>query len=118
MNAFHRGEAIDHAESLSFIIAVHLLLIASFPEDGANEHWSKEIDGFRKTLMRYNKSKRKKPNYNSEILFDIISEHLEDEGQKEAIETHLHAKDLPINNLKWNEAQIACKEFSDSVVTI
>ena len=116
MNARSRSEAIEGLENLSFIIAIHLVLTSSFPAHDAVDHWNSEIDGFIKTLRRFDKGKKRKHNFNKELICDVLLELLEDSKIQDDIEDYIAAKGLAVDTLDFEAAKIQVESFATGVL--
>lgn len=111
MNAFQRGQAVTHLENLSLIIAIHCVMVASYPENEAINHWNGELDGFIKTLKRYNRGKKGRSNFNLALAEEIISEHVTDPDDQEAIEAYIHEKGLDSEKIDWEKSKTTISGF-------
>lgn len=117
MNARSRSHAILGLENLSFIICVHLVLVETFPENSAASHWKGELNGFLKTLRRYNKATgKRKSNYTRELLELSLHEILEDSALLEDIEDFIASKGLAIDSLDIDGAKKIATRFADNVL--
>lgn len=114
--AFYRSDAIDTLEDISFVLLVHLTLLAHFPKDLSVKHWKAEVNAFVKTLQRYNKGKKGRLNYvDPSFITKILQQKLDDEDEKERIETHIHSKgyDTSKLDLDWKLVKsLVAKEAS------
>ena len=115
MNAFNRGHAITGLEEVSMVICMHLVLVASFPENDALKHWEGELSGFLKTLRRWDKGKKGARNYTSDIVMFALQSILTDEDERELIEAHIESKGLDPEQIKWQAAIDLASDFSRSV---
>lgn len=116
MNARSRSEAMEALENLSFIIVVHLTLVAHFSSHQALKHWQGELDGFVSALRRYDKGKKRKHNFNKEIICDTLMELLEDRKIQDDIEDFIAAKGLPIDDLNFDTVKPFVGPFADSIL--
>jgi hypothetical protein len=81
--AFHRSEAIQRLESLQFEIAIHLILLFSFPIGRESRGWLKELNAWRSSLVRVSKGKKGSPNLNHTLLVKAIwRQPLEEESDR------------------------------------
>jgi hypothetical protein len=117
MNAFHRGHAVTALEELALIIAIHCVLVSSYPNSSARQHWEAELDGFRKTLRRLNRGKKGKQNFTLDLLTEVISDHVKDIEERETIEAHIVGKDLDIDAIDWNAAEARVNAFCADVLS-
>lgn len=115
MNAFHRGHAITGLEEIAMVICMHLVLVASFPDNDAAKHWEGEVSGFLKTLRRWDKGKKGARNYTPDIVQFALDGILKDDAERELIEAHIEAKGLDPEGINWAGAVQAAVEFSKSV---
>lgn len=115
MNAFRRGHAITGLEELSFVICLHLVLAESFHENQSVKHWRGEITAFEGTLRQWDKGKKGAKNYTPEIIYDALSLVLSDDDQQELIEGAVEAKGLSPENIAWEKAMEAGREFARKV---
>ena len=115
MNAFHRGHAITGLEEIAMVICMHLVLLASFPDNEASKHWDGEIQGFLKTLRRWDKGKKGARNYTPDIVMFALGSILNDEEERELIEAHVEAKGLDPELIRWDAAIEAAASFSNRV---
>lgn len=117
MNAeFYRGHAVDALEELSLIISIHAVLVVSYPESEAREHWCGEMRGFCKTLRRLNKGKKGRNNFTIEMLIDEFSSHMTESDEQETIMTHIQEKGLDIGKIEWEQAKALIVNFSREVM--
>ena len=118
MNARSRSQAVQGLENLSFIISVHMVLVESFPDNDARQHWIGELNGFIKTLRRYNKATgKRKCNFTMELIELSLTEILEDNTMLEDIEDFIAAKGLPVENLDIQGSKVKVNRFADCVLT-
>jgi hypothetical protein len=116
MNAFRRGHAITGLEELSLVICMHIVLAVSFPNHEACPHWSGELDGFVKTLQRWNRGKKNAKNYTAEIITDALNGILLDGDEQELIEGHVEAKGLNPEHLDFKKASEFAIVFAKNVI--
>ncbi len=50
MGVFQRGHAVTALEELPLIVAIHCVLVSSYADNLARQHWQAELDGFKRTL--------------------------------------------------------------------
>ncbi len=116
MNARSRSEAIEALENLSFIIVVHLALVTFFSSHQAVRHWQSELDGFVSALRRYDKGKKRKHNFNKDLICDALLELLEDRKIQDDIEDFIASKGLPVDDLDFEAVKPLVVPFAESIL--
>ena len=116
--AFYRSDAIDTLEEISFVLLVHLSLLVVFPKDRAGNHWKAEVDAFVKTLQRYNKGKKGRLNYvDARFVIKILHEKLDDEDERQRIETHIRSKgyDIEDRSIDWKKVKASVSKEAQRI---
>lgn len=63
-----KKRAIDKLDAHQFNIAIHLILLFSFPKGENARGWKKELNAWRRELIRFNNGKGPKDNFSSAML--------------------------------------------------
>lgn len=118
MNAMRRSDAVQTLEAMAWIIAVHAVLVASYPENQDANHWRGELNGFVKTLRRYHKGKGGRKNYTMDMLTDELFAALAENDENEAIAMHIEEKGLDPDLINWQCAKDVLVQFGLNVLEI
>lgn len=114
MNARHRGEAMDALESMGFTIALHLALVAFYPNHEAINHWGKEIRAFRVILQRMHRGKGGRKNYYPGTIADELEAYTHGD-ERELIREALVEKGFTPGE-DWTAVRAAMAAFELSVL--
>lgn len=115
MTAFTRTHAFDTLDNYSYMIAFHCLLTASFPEHDAIDHWNAELDGYAKTLSRFNKGKKNRRNFNRETVREILVAFFNDEDDQQTMEQAIIVKELDTSRMNTRGAIERVDKFLDKL---
>lgn len=112
--AFRRSEALETLEHMSFTIIAHMALIAWFPKNEAKNHWEKEIAGFLKTILRYNRGKIKSgKNLSASLVEEILLEEIALSRDEERIEIFIQEKGLELPEpIDWQLVRSSISKFA------
>jgi len=72
--AFNKDKALKALDAFQFRIAIHLILMFSFPASDETRGWLKELNAWRKTLARKSHGKKGARNLKHKILLNGIWE--------------------------------------------
>lgn len=114
--AFRRGEALTRLENYAPVIVEHLALAAWYPSHPANSHWKVELAAFKKTIIRYNTSKGKKPNFTRELVIDALQPFIDTDEERDYLLIGVESHGVTLNeHPNWADLQTAIEKFAAEI---
>jgi hypothetical protein len=118
--AFRKSEAFARLENYAEVIVLHLTLIVCYPKAQEVKYWEIELEAFKGVLQRYNKSKTKKDNFNSDDIIDALTSIIDsNEGRDYIANDIMGARKgyaIDSHDIDWNQVEQAIKTFSKNVL--
>lgn len=100
--AFDRKKALSTLDALQMPIALHLILVFAFPGARERRGWLRELNAWRRELVRKNKGRRGRRNYSRDTLVTGIWEEPLGEGPDRQLRIReiLEEKELRVPNFE------------------
>lgn len=118
MNAYHRAKSYQVLDAQAKQIAIHILLLISYPDSTAVDHWKNEISAMIERIKRFRYGKSSKYNYDSDEVKDYIRYYLTEKIVKtmKKVECKQMGPIIIDKNQEENYINMFVKQFDDEML--